>query len=447
MEEMGDIQTLQNFFTTRKISNLTDDQNIAYKAFLGGRNILITGQAGTGKSHLVRKIVATCERSKRNYAVTAMTGAAASLISGKTIHSWGCLGIGDKSATITAEKILKSWPAKSKWRKCRVLIIDEVSMMNAQFFELIEEVARIVKGSDRAFGGIQVVLLGDFYQLPPVSKNGDNSKFCFESDVWEKVMDDKVTLTEIIRQKDPIFQKVLSEVRVGQVSPESIEILCSRVGVEPDLSTGIIPTILYSRKIAVEKVNKREFNKLPTDEIMEYEATYEIIGERKKAMKEEEIERWSLIVDKENNYEKVLQLAMGAQVMLLKNIDQEKGLVNGSRGVVVGFEENDLPMVKFLNGEIETIRYQEYSYEISHVSEIVAKQIPLALAWCTTIHKSQGQSLDSVKINIGRGIFEYGQSYVALSRARSLEGLFIEAFDPKLIKIHPKVQQFFESYK
>ena len=150
-------------------------------------------------------------------------------------------------------------------------------------------------------------------------------------------------------------------------------------------------------------------------------------------------------IDREYNYEKTLQLAAGAQVMLLKNLDQEKGLVNGSRGVVTGFNEKDLPMVRFLNGEVEAIGYQDYNYEISAVTEIVAKQIPLALAWCTTIHKSQGQSLDSVKINIGKGIFEYGQTYVALSRARTLEGLYIEAFDLKKVKVHPKVQLYFEN--
>jgi len=437
-------QVLQNFFTTHKISNLTDDQNLAYQSFIQGKNILITGQAGTGKSHLVKKIVSFCERNQKNVAVTAMTGAAACLINGKTIHSWACVGVGDKSASYYADMIIKAWPKKSKWIKCRVLIIDEVSMMNAHFFELLEEVARIVKNNSLPFGGIQLILLGDFYQLPPVAKGLEDNRFCFESERWEEVMYDKIVLTEIMRQKNMEFQKVLGEVRLGQMSDETIKTIQSRIGIEPDTSSGIKPTVLYSTRTAVDRLNKFEFNKLPSEDVMEYETTYEIVGDRKTPMKPIEMDKWISIVDKENNYEKTLQLTEGAQVMLLKNLDQEKGLINGSRGVIVGFDEGDLPMVKFLNGEIETIGYHDYSYEISHVSEIIAKQIPLALAWCTTIHKSQGQSLDYVKINIGKNIFEYGQSYVALSRARTLDGLFVEAFDPKKVKVHPKVVDFFE---
>jgi len=431
------------FVKVGKISNLTDDQNRAYEAFLQNKNILITGQAGTGKSHLVRKISAHCDRMRRNIAITAMTGAAACLINGKTIHSWGSLGVGDKSAAYLADKIVKSWPKRTKWQHCRVLLIDEVSMMNATFFELLEEVARMVRGNEKPFGGLQVILLGDFYQLPPVAKIGEDGRFCFESERWREVIHESVILKEIMRQKDPIFQKVLSEIRTGEISEETIKIIQSRIGIQPNLSSGIIPTILYSTKKSVDKINKEEFNKLPDETIIEYETLYEISGDRVSKMKEEEFIYYQEVVDRENNYDKVLHLSIGAQVMLLKNLDQERGLVNGSRGVVVDFNELDLPYVKFMNQEIELIERQEYPYEISSVTSIIAKQVPLSLAWCTTIHKSQGQSLDCVRINIGRGIFEYGQTYVALSRARSLEGLFVEEFDPVKVKVHPKVKEFF----
>lgn len=431
------------FLKQSKIANLTESQNVAYMAFMQSKNILITGQAGTGKSHLVKKIVSHCERIRKTIAVTAMTGAAACLINGKTVHSWGGLGIGDKTAANLADKIMKSWPKRTKWQRTDTLIIDEVSMMNANLFELIEEVARIVRNNDRPFGGIQVILLGDFYQLPPVAKIGDDNRFCFESERWSNVIHDCIILREVMRQKDPIFQKVLSEVRIGKLSPETIDIIQSRIGIEPDLSSGIIPTILYSTRKSVDKINQEEFNKLPDENVIEYETTYEITGERITTMKKDEFERYKEITDKENNYEKILQLSIGAQVMLLKNIDQERGLVNGSRGVVVDFNELDLPYVKFVNQEVELIDRQEYTYEISSMTSITAKQIPLSLAWCTTIHKSQGQSLDCVRINIGKGIFEYGQSYVALSRARNLEGLFVEDFDPKKVKVHPKVAEFF----
>lgn len=432
------------FLKQGKILNLTDSQNIAYQAFLQCKNILITGQAGTGKSHIIKKMVAHGERFRKNVCVTAMTGAAACLVNGKTIHSWGSLGVGDKNAIYYADKILKSWPKKTKWQRCNILIIDEVSMMNATFFELIEEVARLVRGNEKPFGGIQVILLGDFYQLPPVAKAGEDNRFCFESEKWQTVIHESVILKEVMRQKDPIFQKVLSEVRIGRMSPETIEIIQSRIGIEPDLSTGIVPTILYSTRKTVEKMNKEEFDKLEDENVIEYETFYEITGERVTKMKEDEFQRYQEIIDKENNYDKVLQLSTGAQVMLLKNIDQEMGLVNGSRGVVVGFDESDLPYVKFMNNQIELIDRHEYTYEISSVTTIIAKQVPLSLAWCSTIHKSQGQSLDCVKINIGKGIFECGQTYVALSRARTLEGLFIEDFDPSKVKVHSKVAEFFK---
>ena len=432
-----------SFVTRTKVSNLTDDQNLAYNSFLDERNILISGQAGTGKSHLIKKIVSHCERINKTIAVTAMTGAAPCLINGKTIHSWGGLGIGDKSGSFLAEKILKSWPKKIKWQRTKVLIIDEVSMMNASFFDLIEEVARYVRGNEKPFGGMQVVFLGDFYQLPPVSRTGEDDRFCFESERWKSCINNVIILKEVMRQKDPVFQKVLSEVRVGKLSDESSQIIQSRIGIQPDISQGIIPTILYSTKKSVDKINKEEFDKLPDENVIEYETLYDIVGERVTKLREEEFERYKEIIDKENNYEKILQLSIGAQVMLLKNLDQENGLVNGSRGVVIGFDEKDLPLVKFMNQTVETINRQEYIYEISGLTSIVAKQVPLTLAWCSTIHKSQGQSLDYVKINIGKGIFEYGQTYVALSRARNLDGLFIEEFDPKKIKVHPKVVEFF----
>ena len=401
---------MERYFKIKQ-SSLTDDQNEAYEAFKQGRNLLITGQAGTGKSHLITKIVEKCNQMEKTVAITAMTGTASSLIGGKTIHSWGSLGLGNRPPEYYSERILASWPKKTKWKKCR-------------------------------FGGIQVILIGDFYQLPPVSKASDPQKFCFESERWEDVIDQKITLTEIIRQKEPMFQKVLSEVRVGRPSRETIDIIRSRVGVKPSTETGILPTIIYSKREDVDKINEREFNKLASQEILEYDVHYEITGDKALKMKDDEYTMWVDIIDKDSNYVKKLQLAVGSQVMLLTNLDQERGLVNGSRGVITDFVDG-FPYVRFMNGDVEKIVHHSYSYEINATTQIIAKQIPLDLAWCTTIHKSQGQSLDCIQINIGRNIFECGQTYVALSRVRSLEGLFIEEFDESKIRVNPVVAKYF----
>jgi len=436
------MQVLENYFTIPKDPQLSDSQNEAFQYYKLGKNLFITGQAGTGKSFLIKKIIKDCKSIKKEFGVAALTGSAACLINGKTIHSWSYLGHGDKSADYYIDKILKKFPIKMRYWKTKLLIIDEISMMDIEFFELLDEVCRGVRGNQKPFGGIQVILIGDFYQLPPVLKDKEK-QFCFESEIWENSIDVHILLKEIQRQKDTEFQKILQEVRDGNVSQLSIETLIECKFKKLDELCGIIPTKLYSTRKSVDALNQKEFDKLNVDEILDYDVETILLGTKVNKMTSDEIKYLEQQIDKDYPYEQTLSLCIGCQVMLLVNKDVENGLVNGSRGVIIGFEE-DRPKVRFMNGMEEVIDYYEWEYEVNALNKILRKQIPLKLAWAITVHKSQGCTLDCVEIDIGKSIFEYGQSYVALSRVKSLEGLFIKDLDIDKIKSHPKVIKFYQ---
>lgn len=436
------MNVLENFFTLPRDPQLSESQNEAYQYYKLGKNLFITGQAGTGKSFLIRKIIKDCKSSKKEFGVTALTGSAACLINGKTIHSWSGLGHGERDARYYIDKILKKFPVKMRYWKTRVLIIDEISMMDIEFFELLSEVSQGVRGNQKPFGGIQIILIGDFYQLPPVLKEKEK-QFCFESPIWEESIDVHCILKEVQRQKDTEFQKILQEVRDGNVSQESIETLVSCKFKKIDESSGIVPTKLYSTRKSVDNFNKREFDKLDIEEIYDYEVESTYLGIKANKMSSEEKLYLESQLDKDFPYEPELSLCVGCQVMLLINKDVEAGLVNGSRGVIVGFEE-DRPKVRFMNGMEELIDFYEWEYEINALNKVLRKQIPLKLAWAITVHKSQGCTLDCVEIDIGKSVFEYGQSYVALSRVKTLEGLFIKDIDVDKIRSHPKVIAFYQ---
>ena len=375
-------------------------------------------------------------------AITAMTGIASFIIGGTTLHSWAGIGLGDKDAEHLANKIKLNFHAKLKWWKTKVLVIDEVSMLTAELFEKLEKIARLVRGSNKPFGGIQIILSGDFCQLPPIDKNKD-AKYCFESSMWH-IIHKTVIFDKIYRQDDPILQNCLNQIRLGQCSDEVEDIISKRMNLTYENKDGIKPTKLYAHRAAVDNYNKKELNAL-NDDIVTYEATYEVSKYKKKPTKKQ-IEQTLKIIDKNAPYNVYLEVALGAQVVLLVNLDISVGLVNGSRGIVTGFR-NGVPVVKFANGmEMPIISYSWEQEGYSGGPLYTRKQIPLKLAWATTIHKSQGQTLDLVEVDIGDNIFEAGQTYVALSRVKTLEGLFIKSFNPDKIRTNSKVLEFYESH-
>jgi len=289
-----------------------------------------------------------------------------------------------------------------------------------------------LRNNELPFGGIQIVFLGDFYQLPPVGSRDDpdTQAFCFESADWNSVFDVQIGLTKVFRQRDEIYSKILTQIRRGVIKRSADEILRSRVGL---IYKGLImPTKLYPTKRSVDEVNRKNMEKLEGEENVFLMTT---IGKGEK-MEYENIKKGLLV-------ESTLILKVGAQVMCVININNEKTmeLCNGSQGVVTGFSMG-MPIVQFQNGICRTIG--PHIWESERTSNVGVSQIPLILAWAISIHKSQGSTLELAEVDIGSGIFECGQTYVALSRVKSLDGLYLSSYDPSKIQINRKVKEFYE---
>ena len=430
-------------------SQLNTQQRAAFDAVVDSKSIFITGPGGTGKSFLLENLHDYFKlRSKRKLAITAMTGCAAVLIGpfAKTLHSWAGIGLGRGDPEKIAEAVAMDKRKGPRWRKTDCLVIDEVSMMTPGLLELLDVVGRRArKCPDRPFGGIQMVFVGDFYQLPPVGSGG----FAFDSPLWSRVVKDTFFLTEIVRQKDPIFQQILNEARIGELSAESYEILESRKTMDWKRKE-IKPTLLFTKNNDVNEINDGQMRKLPGEEYVFVAKTHVPAG-----MARDVAQMLVEKLDKDAPYEVELRLKERAQVMLLKQHYEEKedkdgkktlspvhGLVNGSRGIVTGFSADGYPIVKFLNGRTITVRPATWSSD-DEPNSLKREQIPLRVAYALTIHKAQGASLDSALVDVGPSTFECGQAYVALSRVRSLEALYIFEISKRAFRTNPAVKAFY----
>lgn len=367
--------------------------------------------------------------------ITSTTGISALLFGGTTLHSFTGIGLGTSSVESIVKKIYTRPQLRKRWTDLEILIIDEISMLSPQLFDKLENIARRVRRNDEPFGGIQLILSGDFCQLPCI--NSDD--FCFESKTWGKCIDHTVYLTEIMRQKDREFQECLNNIRIGLLPEKTIKLLNSRLNVRLKNEFGIKPTKLYSTNYSVDYINNKELDKLAKKDPDFYEYNMEFYVYPGTKNKEHIIEKYKKSCNAPDN----LQLCIGAQVMLLWNLDTDGGLVNGSRGVVTNFI-NDVPVVKFLNGRELIIEHHIWEMEENDKKVLRAIQIPLKLAYCLTIHRSQGCSLDYAEIDLSN-IFESGMAYVALSRVKSIKGLSIVGIDLDKIKAHPKAVEFYKS--
>jgi ATP-dependent DNA helicase PIF1 len=438
--------------------SLNTEQAAALEAVKHGRSIFLTGAGGTGKSHTIRAITTWATAAGIRYALTALTGCAALLLGqgAKTLHSWAGIGLAREAPHVLAETVRRNRRAARRWLDTQLLIVDEISMMSPELLEKLDAVARRVRRrAEIPFGGIQLVLAGDFCQLPPVVKGSDATRFCFELPLWRDLIRETIYLHEIQRQSDPVFQQILTEARMGALSTESVGLLEKRMGL-PWQENEIRPTLLFARNAEVDSVNRRNMEVLEGERRI-YDVQTVVMekstGRRPAAVAppsstlpvtadDPDVAAALERLDSDAPYDPSLQLAVGAQVMLLINMDQERGLVNGSRGVVLRYTPGGLPVVRFLSCP-EPVIVDRASWWLSDYDGIGRSQIPLRIAYAVTIHKAQGATLDSALIDIGSSTFEYGQAYVALSRVRSLEGLYIWKLDPRKIRCHPAVAAFY----
>ena len=434
---------------------LSPEQTQAMQVFQEGGNMFLTGPGGTGKTALIRKMVDFCKTNGKKIQVCALTGCASVLLNcqAKTVHSWAGIGLANGDADFIVKRVATNKYKAAGWKKIDVLIIDEVSMMSQKIFEILDCVGRAVRKDKRPFGGLQVIFSGDFYQLPPVDdkQNEDPaaSAFCFESPDWPATFPVIVQLKKIFRQTDQVYTGILNQIRVGKLFKSALDTLTPHIG--KTLPSTFIPTILLPRRRDAELINAAELEKLPSEKKTFTLTRAEMLPE--KAQQTPKAQEQISAEQREMEYtfltnnimaDKEIVLKKGAQVMCIANIDMESAepIVNGSQGIIVDFVGN-LPLVQFNNGVRRTVGYHTWSSE--SFPSIGVKQIPLIYAWAITIHKAQGVSLDMAQIDAGSNIFECGQTYVALSRIKSLEGLYLTAFNPQKIKVNKKVQEYYKT--
>lgn len=438
--------------------DLSKEQQLSFDKYVQGHNIFITGPGGSGKSALIKIIHKHAYNQFKDIQVTALTGCASVLLNckAKTLHSWAGIGLGNGTIDQLVTKIKKNKFAKASWKKTDILVVDEVSMLSLKLFNTLNEIGKAVRGNSKPFGGIQLIFSGDFFQLPPVGDKDevDTQRFCFESEDWNAVFqrECQIQLVKIFRQTDETYSSILNQIREGKIKRKSNDLLLQYVGRPFDPNLVAEPTKLYPTRNKVENINNTKMSALNGLE-KEYKIKYLKDLEMTKAERARRMEYSDKDIQMEleflaNNLicDKEMKLKLGAQVMCIVNIQSDTGIevCNGSQGIVTDFcEITGCPRVKFNNG-IERIMVRNV-WASDKIPGIGVSQVPLILAWALTIHKSQGATMDAAEIDVGSGIFECGQTYVALSRVKSLDGLYLTSFDATRIKINKKVKEFYES--
>lgn len=396
------------------------NQSLALEIMLSGESVLLTGAAGSGKTYVLNQFIRAAKRSGKTVAVTATTGLAATHLGGTTIHSWTGMGIHNELPPRFVESLAQS--RKDTIDAADVLIIDEISMLHDYRLDLIDEITRKVRNNDAPFGGLQIILCGDFFQLPPVNRTGEREGgFVVSSEVWQSLNPVICYLDEQHRQVDTEFLDILNAMRAGDVRRGHVERLLGQQDAE--LGYGNEVTELHTTNVNVDAINARKLDELSA---VPHIFTMETTG---KANYVDTLKRSCLAVEQ-------LVLKPGALVMCIKN-SPDKKYVNGSLGFVKDFEdETGYPIIELRDGRVITLEPTTWELRDGDTKRAALVQIPLRLAWAITVHKSQGMTLDAARIDLRRAFVE-GMGYVALSRVRSLGTLSLTGMNSMAIKVSP----------
>lgn len=403
----------------------------AIEKMLSGANVFLTGEPGAGKTYTLNQFIEQARNAGKRVAVTASTGIAASHIDGVTIHSWSGLGIKDSIRDDEIERMSYNDDFMQRYNVCDILIIDEVSMLHGARLNMVDRVARWLRNKNAPFGGLQVIFVGDLFQLPPVSRDSDID-WVHLSQAWKDAAPEACYLTEQHRQgADSELLGILRELRRdGRLSFKSLATLRDRIVPLPDDDS---VTRLFTHNINVDQLNLGMLAKIDSPVKNFYMST---TGDKYKA---DQIKRNLLCPEK-------LELKIGAEVMFCAN-NFDDGYVNGTRGRLVRFSNAGNPVVEITDGIEVTVQqytwrvFNDYGRELASVT-----QYPLRLAWAVTVHKSQGLSLDAAIIDLTKA-FTPGMGYVALSRVRSLEGLYLVGMNDQALELDPEITKFDKELK
>jgi ATP-dependent exoDNAse (exonuclease V) alpha subunit len=435
-------------------------QKEAFDILKLGYNVYLTGAAGSGKTYLLNQYISYLRTNGIGVGITASTGIAATHMGGTTIHSFAGMGIRDVLTEADMTDLFKRAYLRTRFSQTKVLIIDEISMLHAHRLDMVDMVCRAFKRNSFPFGGMQVIMCGDFFQLPPVVKTESRSDvrykvsdeqgeklglelesssekekkgvlpFVTESKVWQEMQLRICYLDEQFRQDDRAFLRVLNDIRNNEVSEMTVETLSERLGQE--VKGYVKPTRLFTHNADVDAINQKHLTALEGESRTYYMSSRGSYGLA------ETLKRSCLAPD-------TLVLKKGAQVIFVKN-NYELGYVNGTLGEVLGFSAEGLPIVRTFDGDELTVGEASWDVKEDGVEKAAISQLPLRLAWAITVHKSQGMSLDAAEVDLSRA-FIPGMGYVALSRVRSLSGLKLIGMNQMALTINQDVAEMDKEFR